>query len=84
MMVSHIGPRAGCGCCLPGEVVACIVVLPMPVALLLVFSACLRSISTFVDLVQIAIFCIIAKFVLIYKFFHGFVSTLSVRETSCH
>ena len=37
MMVSHIGPRAGCGCCLPGEVVACIVVLPMPVALLLVF-----------------------------------------------
>ena len=37
MMVSHVGPRAGCGCCMPCEVVACIVVLPMPVDSLMVF-----------------------------------------------
>ena len=37
LMGSHVGPRAGCGCCMPCEVVACIVVLPMPVDILLVF-----------------------------------------------
>ena len=35
-MGSHVGPRAGCGCCMPCEVVACIVVLPLPVDILLV------------------------------------------------
>ena len=46
LMGSHVGPRAGCGCCMPCEVVACIVVLPMPVGILLGVLACSWSVST--------------------------------------
>ena len=46
LMGSHVGPRAGCGCCMPCEVVACIVVLPMPVGILMGVLACFWSVST--------------------------------------
>ena len=80
MMVSHVGPRAGCGCCMPCEVVACIVVLPLPVGSLLGIS-CLLLVGIYLhDLPQIFGFvCIFA--------FQGFVLAFrrfSVHEASCH
>ena len=70
LMGSHVGPRAGCGCCMPCEVVACIVVLPLPVGGLLPVS-CLLLVCIYIhDLPQIC-----GVFVWIFEF-HGFVGAL--------
>ena len=65
-MVSHVGPRAGCGCCMPCEVVACIVVLPMPVGILLHVLARFWSVSTsmFAAIMHILLNCCLCSHIL--------------------
>ena len=58
LMGSHVGPRAGCGCCMPCEVVACIVVLPLPVVQLMGISCLLLVGIYFHDLPPFCGFCL--------------------------
>ena len=77
LMESHVGPRAGCGCCMPCEVVACIVVLPLPVGNLPGIS-CLLLVGIYLhDLPQIFGFCLHLCIPRIYSGFSPFLSTWS-------